>query len=165
MQSNKENAQKFDFNDKSKYSTLSFVKLLRSKEKISYKESLVPEEQTKDKTLEKTKFLDKNIQDIFLVDQNGKKDLIFNLPTIDEGVNYYLKDVKVADDDFSKIEITLRGVAVGEKNNFASLDLHFTIASDNNNKFKNLTDEEFLELSKEKLNVRLKNHLSFINYP
>ncbi|MBY7705770.1 hypothetical protein JIY74_37655, partial [Vibrio harveyi] len=107
MQSNKENAQKFDFNDKSKYSTLSFVKLLRSKEKISYKESLVPEEQTKDKTLEKTKFLDKNIQDIFLVDQNGKKDLIFNLPTIDEGVNYYLKDVKVADDDFSKIEITL----------------------------------------------------------
>ncbi|WP_215771972.1 MSC_0775 family lipoprotein [Mesomycoplasma hyorhinis] len=165
MQSNKENAQKFDFNDKSKYSTLSFVKLLRSKEKISYKESLVPEEQTKDKTLEKTKFLDKNIQDIFLVDQNGKEDLIFNLPTIDEGVNYYLKDVKVADDDFSKIEITLRGVAVGEKNNFASLDLHFTIASDNNNKFKNLTDEEFLELSKEKLNVRLKNHLSFINYP
>lgn len=91
--------------------------------------------------------------------------MIFNLPTIDEGVNYYLKDVKVADDDFSKIEITLRGVAVGEKNNFASLDLHFTIASDNNNKFKNLTDEEFLELSKEKLNVRLKNHLSFINYP
>ena len=65
---------------------------------------MVPEEQTKDKTLEKTKFLDKNIQDIFLVDQNGKKDLIFNLPTIDEGVNYYLKDVKVADDDFSKIE-------------------------------------------------------------
>lgn len=90
--------------------------------------------------------------------------MIFNLLIIDEGVNYYLKDVKVVDDDFFKIEIILRGVVVGEKNNFVFLDLYFIIVLDNNNKFKNLIDEEFLELSKEKLNVRLKNYFLFINY-
>lgn len=164
-QINPENAAKFDVKNKSKYSTLELVKILNSKLQIKYTESLVPEKETDQKFIEKTKYLNRKIDDIAFVGTDNEKDLIFNLPTIEDGVNYYLKDAKISDTDFSKIEITLRGVAAKNDKVYSSLDLHFTIGSTENNKFKDLTEEEFFELTKEKIDIKLKNHISAINYP